>query len=402
MKRFILIFITAWSLNIQAQNREIRFSEESWAAVSALAKQQNKLIFLDAYTVWCGPCKWMAANVFNRDSVADLFNQNFVNVKVDMEKGEGPQLKKRYGIQAFPTYLFINADGEVVHRMVGSMSEKEFLAQAAIVNDGGRRSSSAMAARFRAGERSRDFIMSYFSSLETAYEQDSLAKASQMYFDALAPATLADDSNWVAAKKYLNNPVSTAFQWLFAHRNQLIQKYGDKQVNGYFTLVFARSCASVRSAFQKSTDVSDAVKTKNVMLDLLNTHSDFPYAPQARLQLELSDLAYKKNWETYQQKLQAAIVDTASNKLMPFIMNGITDMVRFAPANYLGTAARWAEEISKRGADYFTAIQVTDLRARILRSQGNDSEAEQVQAAALKMRQDASKKGLITPPILKN
>jgi thiol:disulfide interchange protein len=129
MKKLLIGIACLTSLHAIAQNREISFKEADWKSQLATAKKDNKIIFFDAYTSWCGPCKMMAKDIFTRDSVADLFNQTFLNVKYDMEKGEGPELQKKYGVSAYPTYLFINADGEVVHKIVGSMPAKEFIAE---------------------------------------------------------------------------------------------------------------------------------------------------------------------------------------------------------------------------------------------------------------------------------
>ena len=48
------------------------------------------MIFLDAYASWCGPCKMLQKNVFTKKAVGDFYNSKFINVKMDMEKGEGP------------------------------------------------------------------------------------------------------------------------------------------------------------------------------------------------------------------------------------------------------------------------------------------------------------------------
>ena len=68
---------------------------EPWSKVLQRAKEQNRLIFMDCYTVWCGPCKGLAQDVFPQKQVGDFFNAHFVNVKYDMEKGEGPELAKK-------------------------------------------------------------------------------------------------------------------------------------------------------------------------------------------------------------------------------------------------------------------------------------------------------------------
>ncbi|HMZ23915.1 MAG TPA: DUF255 domain-containing protein, partial [Saprospiraceae bacterium] len=66
------------------------FETGNWASILKKAKKEKKLIYLDAYTSWCGPCKMMKKNVFPDAAVGEYFNANFVNAQIDMEKGEGP------------------------------------------------------------------------------------------------------------------------------------------------------------------------------------------------------------------------------------------------------------------------------------------------------------------------
>ena len=62
----------------------IKFVESNWALAKAEAKKQNKLIFLDAYTTWCGPCKMLKRNTFPDKAAGEFFNKNFINVALDM------------------------------------------------------------------------------------------------------------------------------------------------------------------------------------------------------------------------------------------------------------------------------------------------------------------------------
>jgi thiol:disulfide interchange protein len=96
--------------------------------MEAKAKKENKLIFMDAYTSWCAPCRFMAANVFTDQSVGEYYNAHFVNLKVDMENGEGPDLSRRYSVMAYPTLLFIDGNGEVKSRTMGGKPASEFIA----------------------------------------------------------------------------------------------------------------------------------------------------------------------------------------------------------------------------------------------------------------------------------
>jgi len=86
---FTLLFALALTINIEAQDTGIQFVHTDWETTLKKAKEEDKLIFVDCYTDWCGPCKWMSANVFPDEKVAALYNDKFINVKINMEKGEG-------------------------------------------------------------------------------------------------------------------------------------------------------------------------------------------------------------------------------------------------------------------------------------------------------------------------
>lgn len=105
----------------------IQFTEASWAAILKKAKAEKKLIFFDAYTTWCGPCKLLQKNVFTRDDVASAFNGNFINVKFDMESGEGLMLAKKYPLEGYPTLFFINEKGKVVKQLLGYQKPEDLI-----------------------------------------------------------------------------------------------------------------------------------------------------------------------------------------------------------------------------------------------------------------------------------
>lgn len=107
--------------------KEIDFFHAPFAEVLAKAKEEKKLIFMDCYTSWCGPCRMMANQVFTRPEVGKYFNAHFVNTKVDMERGEGKDLAKKYGVNAFPTLLILDGEGNVVSKSVGALSPEKLL-----------------------------------------------------------------------------------------------------------------------------------------------------------------------------------------------------------------------------------------------------------------------------------
>jgi thioredoxin 1 len=125
---FAALFIQAAPLKNETLNEGITFYEGSWQEALATAKAENKLIFLDAYASWCGPCKMLKRNVFTNPDVAAFYNENFVNVAIDMEKGVGPKLAQQYRVTAYPTLFFIDGDGNVVRKAVGYHNPNQLLA----------------------------------------------------------------------------------------------------------------------------------------------------------------------------------------------------------------------------------------------------------------------------------
>lgn len=109
----------------------IRFRGMSLDEAKTEAKSTGKIIFIDAYTDWCGPCKKMAASSFMDEKVAELFNSKFVNIKIEMEKSsDGPGVARAYGVKAYPTLLFIDSDGKLKKQVIGFQTAEQLVALA--------------------------------------------------------------------------------------------------------------------------------------------------------------------------------------------------------------------------------------------------------------------------------
>ena len=162
-------------LRAQEADGGVKFVEgKTFNEALALAKESGKMLFVDCYTSWCGPCRMMATKVFPQKLMGDYFNEKFVSVKIDMEKGEGPELHKRFNVRAYPTFLFLDADGKELNRIVGGDADAaKFLAK---VKEGlGEKGLAAMTARYEGGERDTTFLMDYLEigTLEMAAAQST-------------------------------------------------------------------------------------------------------------------------------------------------------------------------------------------------------------------------------------
>lgn len=192
MKNLLLLTLCCFSLSLFAQDKPMVaekgeadagmvFVEKPFDELLAMAKKEDKIIFIDAYTTWCGPCKMMAAKVFPEAKVGEVYNDRFINAKFDMEKGEGPALAKRYSVVAYPTYLFVDGNGDIVHKGLGYIPQEEFLALADAAV--GENSLSLMNKRYDGGDRSSEFLAEYSQVLTDVYEQEKASKVSGEYLD---------------------------------------------------------------------------------------------------------------------------------------------------------------------------------------------------------------------------
>jgi thiol-disulfide isomerase/thioredoxin len=124
MRSLLLLFLLIAGVSSYSQGIQF-LNNPPLDSVLKTASITGQLIFVDMYTTWCMPCKKMDSTVFNKDTVGKRFNKQFINLKIDAEKGEGLAIDKKYQVDSYPTYLFINAAGELVYKYAGTVSIPE-------------------------------------------------------------------------------------------------------------------------------------------------------------------------------------------------------------------------------------------------------------------------------------
>lgn len=173
----------------EAINQGMEFFDGAFEEALALAEEEDKLVFVDVYTMWCGPCIVMQETVFPLPEIGEFFNERFVNLKLDMENEEqnGPELGTRYKIGVVPTYLILDTDGTELGRATGGASAIQFISMITRVLGESTSTFVAMQNRYDSGERSSEFIQQYLSDaiVELAFReidnQDSTSV--RAYFD---------------------------------------------------------------------------------------------------------------------------------------------------------------------------------------------------------------------------
>ena len=223
-KLFLLVVTMSWSIIASAQG--IDFFHGSYEEALKKARSENKGIFVDVYTSWCGPCKKMAWEVFTQAGVGDYFNTHFVCLKLDAEKDKEHPFFQHFKATAFPAFFWLNGEGEVWDMHVGYAEPQEFLKLAAAAAqsdlnkqlDEGRR-------RWESGERTPDLIRDYVLGVLSKVEPDRVEPMMWVYLEGLSSELLETEENYRFLKRFMQRAEDNlAFRTLL-NKAEIYQKY---------------------------------------------------------------------------------------------------------------------------------------------------------------------------------
>ncbi|RZT96204.1 thioredoxin [Ancylomarina subtilis] len=395
------LFISTASM---AQNRSVEFEHAKWDKVLKKAKKSNKLIFVDCYTSWCGPCKMMAKDVFTQDHVADYFNANFVNYKLDMEKGEGPALKPGWKINAYPTFLVINAKGEVIHRVVGAYSADEFIAyiKEAQSDD---KNFAALQKEYEAGKRDGEFMFSYLRSLRMANLGKEEAEKADAYISSLNKEDLLKKENWNIVKYFMRNPATNEFRFVVKNRNQLAEVVGADEIDSKIYKTYNKKIEEYSYFYPGEGREYDKAGFDTLIIDLQNSNYDRASELIAiALKNEYSRL---NDWDKYVYTVDAALdfslLNKNENKYRYFDSAASTIAKVSKDKMMLERALRWADyaSVNETRPEHKSGYLAT--KAILLELVGHAEEAKATQSASKKADLEAEKAGtkIISIPAFK-
>lgn len=371
--RYITLFLTAVLFASTAFAGGIKFEDGNWQATLDKAKKEKKLVFLDAYTTWCGPCKWMSKNVFTDDAVGAYYNSNFVNAKMDMEKGEGLDIAEKYGINVYPSLLWINGDGEVVHRVCGAIESEVFIkaGKTALDNKANLRYYTNKGTK----KASAEYIYEYLTVMnEACLNTDEVIGA---YMDSMPAYELTSEGNWKIITDFGLPYTSEAFSFLVCSQKEFDAKYGKETVDTIVKEMFLWELQKSLRGFSKNPDPYYAFIAK---LD------DFKYQYRDQI-MDLGSLNVSYlNEDWYGIHKMASYMQDKTNFVNADMWNKLawafyTDVEDEA---MLQTAVTWTDLALQEGPKSY----ILDTKAALYIKLGNKEEALNAAREALKVAQE--------------
>jgi len=227
-----VLLLSGMSFQVYAQGIEFVHNIDS---ALALAKAQNKPIFIDFYTSWCAPCKVMTKEVFPQQKVGQYFNSQFINCKIQCDdNGAGVKVGEKYNVSAYPTLMFLNAKGELIHSMAGGLAAEEFIDLAKIAVDPERNLSSLLI-QWNEGKRDTAFINEYFAKLKSAYRNELAKSQFEEYFNTLSEKEKISKHIFELVKLISYPPFSPMFSYVEDNRTAYNKKVGGDAVTKYLS-----------------------------------------------------------------------------------------------------------------------------------------------------------------------
>lgn len=215
-------------LPASAQESGIRFFHGSWDEAVALAKKEKKKIFIDFFTEWCGPCLNMALTVFPLPQVGEVYNKNFVCLKIDAEKGEGRELAKRYGVQSYPSYIFVDPKNqELIHRSGGNKPVEDFIADTkGALNP--KLSSVYLNEKYKSGKYDAAFLIDYIRNKKTSGDRNVLKDFEQLIGMG---GKLTDPEIWAVYRDCVGGYQNPYVKQVSDHYQEFVDLFGKKEVD---------------------------------------------------------------------------------------------------------------------------------------------------------------------------
>jgi len=237
MQKLLSVLIAlCCSIAMSAQGIAFEPDGTTLEQASAKAKAVNKLIFLDCYTSWCGPCKKMARDIFPQETVGKFMNPKYVCLKIDMESAYGAPLAKKLQISAYPTFIIFNANAQEIGRFLGGSEADEFIKR--VKEKSTDNSGSDLEQRWKNGDRDPQFLKDYLKTLTATHKADEANDVAEAIL-AGKESTFADDAELRNIfMRNVNNPFCASFRYTLEHPEALKTAAGDKAVDQKIQNVF--------------------------------------------------------------------------------------------------------------------------------------------------------------------
>lgn len=363
-----LSFVLLMFLSASLFSQGIKFEDNhNLNDALAKAKAENKLVFIDAYASWCGPCKMMAAKIFPIEEVGKYYNSNFVNLKLDMETTENLEIAKKYAVKAYPTYLFLNTDGEVIHRAIGGMPAEDFIKVAKTAGDT-ENNAMALTKKIKTGDRSAETLKKYIEL--NPYDKGNEVLINE-YFTSLKDEEKTSKDAWEMFSQFVKDTKSESFQYFLKNRKAYEAKIGIIEVKNKIQNIIMTAYYTDRENYESLKSIDPVIFQESKTLIAINNANN-----------EFREEESKENWDNFMGVITPYLNSNNDNSEL---LNNIAWLVYENYKTYndkksLANALNWAKKATVLAPE---KDHILDTYAHILYESGKKKSAVTMETKAL-------------------
>lgn len=275
--------------------QKVDFREGTLVDILKIAQAENKPVMLMGYATWCSHCNAMKSTVLVDPAVAEFYNKNFVCLSLDGEKEEGIAMRRRYHVRAFPAFLFLDKNGELLYTASGEFNAENF------IKEGQNALSTAhqlpeLKKLFESDVANPDFALAYISALRKHNQETDAAV--QQYLSRLSDAQLISEMNWRIIAQGVRDIDSREFRFILKKQPEFAAVSSKKRVD-------KKIINAVQEWLQPALEANDTVnyfkkRISAANIGLFKTDS-------LLFNYDLQILERTKNWNAYHKTALAGV-----------------------------------------------------------------------------------------------
>ncbi|WP_343563265.1 thioredoxin fold domain-containing protein [Sphingobacterium sp.] len=387
MRKLILMLFLVPTL-LFAQGEGVKFEHGlNWNQIKEKAAKENKFIFVDCFTTWCGPCKYMTSTIFPQAKVGDFFNAKFINAKIQMDKtkadneevkswySEADRFAKEYKVVAYPTFLIFDSKGNLVHRIVGGGDADGFIAKAQKALDPNTQYETLLA-KFNADPQNPTIAKAMAAAAKDAYDKETQAKAEGIVLSTLSTDQIFTKDNVELLLSSASIKDSKAFNLIKDNPAKFDAISEKVKANDFLAKLLIGEAVNTKIQAKETVDFAALEKELAQKYPTVNTE-------KASLEMQPRYFSYTKNYpglrdsfNKYIAKYGSTITAMELNNMAWSIFENCDD-----PA-CLKAASEWSKLSLEKEKD---TPMYLDTFANLLYRLGNKDEAIKTQEKAISL-----------------
>lgn len=387
LKLYLPIFILSFCVITNVFSQGIQFQDITLVQAMEKGTKENKFIFIDCYTSWCGPCKVLSKNVFPNDTVGELFNKNFVSLKVDMESDRSSEINTKYVITSFPTLLFVEpVNGDIVYKVIGAEPGTQWLISAAERAIDPNQNIQGLLHSYNENKKDFEVTARLIDCLSICHMLDMKEEIIADFLSDISDDKESIENLWDIIDKSVSDIYSSGYSFLRDNGESFIEIIGADAVESKIDAV-TRSAVN-QFIFRKRLSQENFPKDKfDTLLSIVksqNCYNNDYYLSLLKMIEEVQTGDYNAMLDEMDKSLQLDVFQNA-DKSFYFIWLNLTYLFECNDEDALSCGLKWADQLKPNDNNSSDLSSWMRMKSRLLTAKGDYKGAEDLSAEAQKI-----------------